>query len=399
LPVTKTDGRTISSRPSIVVAELVTQALLIEYSSPTPSAVGHRLGLASSLVAEHRVGALLLKHSRALGISPELEEDLRNQVLAHSMAGLRLIRSTEIVHALFEKHSFNHLFFKGVSLSVLTGREPAERGAGDVDVLIGKDEVPRAHRMLVENGFVPKIALEPREGPLWSFLAFRERELSYRKDDIYIDLHWRVAKDPHFLPSTEAQLNRAAQIPCGKSMIPTLSPADALAAAAQHIYLDYCQNLRLIVDLVYLSWQPNIALPPDTPPAGRALASDMLEFARVLLARDLVPGVAGATQARKSGVAYLLGMWVNNSSRTLLEAGPKSRAGEGLGRLWHWLRYSRRLSTGLRFIAWAFFAFPDYRPEKPSTTLGESLMLRMRQVLGGRLPYLEARRARVAAGD
>jgi hypothetical protein len=397
--MTKTGGKTISSKPGVTVAELVAQALLIERDSPAPSTGENRLDLASSLVAEHRVGALLLKHSRALGIPPELEEDLHNQALAHSMAGLRLIRSTEIVHALFAKHGFSHLFFKGVSLSVLTGREPAERGAGDVDVLISKHAVPRAHRMLLENGFVPKIALEPREGPLWTFLAFRERELSYRKDGIYIDLHWRVAKDPHFLPSTERQLERAVQIRCGESTIPTLAPADSLAAAAQHIYLDYCQNLRLIVDLVYLSWQPNSALPPDTPPAGRALASDMLEFARVLLARDLVPEVAGATEARKSGVAYLLGMWVNNSSRTLLEAGPKSRVGEGLGRLWHWLRYSRRLSTGLRFIAWAFFAFPDYRPEKPSTTLGESLMLRMRQVLGGRLPYLGARRKRVAAGD
>lgn len=388
-----------SSEQSAVVAELVSKALLIERSSHTPSASRNGDYLSSSLVAEHRVGALLLKHSEALGITPQVELDLRDQALAHSMAGLQLIRSTVTVHDLFTAHGFNHLFFKGVSLAILTGREAADRGAGDVDILIHRDEVPQAHRMLMENGFVPKIAFRPQEGPLWKFWSFRERELSYRKEGIYIDLHWRVAKDPHFLPSTEGQLERAVEIRCGQSMIPTLSPADALAAAAQHIYLDYCQNLRLIVDLVYLSWQKDICLPPDTPPAGRALTSDMLEFARELLGHELVPHVSGTKPSNKSGVSYLSGMWVNNSSRTLLEAGPRSRVGEGLGRLWHWLRYSRRLSTGLRFIAWAFIAFPDYRPEKPSTTLGASLILRMHQVLGGRLPYLEARRKTATKGN
>jgi hypothetical protein len=246
--------------------------------------------------------------------------------------------------------------------------------------------------MLINNGFVPKIAFRPQEGPLWKFWSFRERELSYHKAGIYVDLHWRVAKDPHFLPSTESQLKRAVRIRCGGSVIPTLSPADALAAAAQHTYLDYCQNLRSIVDLVYLSWQKKISLPPDTPRAGRALTSDMLEFARGLLGQELVPQVSGTNPPSKAGVSYLADMWAKNSSRTLLEAGPPSLAGEGLGRLWHWLRYGIRPCTGLRFIAWAFFAFPNYRPERPSTTIGASLVFRMRQVMGGRLPYLEARR-------
>ena len=265
MPKSRGQDITPESPGSDALFGLVGKALAMERGIPIALGAIPSDQVSTELIANHRVGGLLLAHAEALELRPDLVEAMRQQALSHSFAGLQLVRRTENVAEIFRAHGIQFLIFKGVALSILTGREPAHRGAWDVDVLIRREDVPRAHSFLVGEGFLQKIAFTPREGKRWRFWSFRERELSYRKDGTYIDLHWRISKDPVFLPSTESLMARAVEIKCGRSTILTLSPGDALSAAAQHIYLDYCQNLRLLVDFVFLSSMPGVVLPEDLP--------------------------------------------------------------------------------------------------------------------------------------
>lgn len=373
------------------VAALVADALLLDHGWE-PRLRGTRMGNDFLHVANrHRIGSLLLKQWRNLGLPADSLTELHRTVTADSVAGLTLMKNSVTVAKLFKTHGFRFLIFKGVTLSLLSGRESAARGAGDIDVLVEESEVPRAHRMLVEEGFTPKIAFEPKEGGLWKFWSFRERELSYRKEGTYIDLHWRIPKNTSHTASTSDQLDRALDVLCANATVPTLSPGDALVACATHIYLDYCQNLRLISDFVYLSQLPGVSLPSNAPVASHQLAADMAEFIRRLLDPRLVPDILDAPPPIEDNVAYLNRLWTINSRRSLLEAGPRHKGGEALGRLRHWMLYGPGVVELLRFTSWALFAFPDYSPTRRSTSLVKSFLWRTQQVVSGRLPYLLAR--------
>ena len=369
------------------------------------SALHHELGLSPSgklstsktptadTLTLHRVDGLALKHSPALGLPTGVHAEVSSRALGQSLAGLSLGRTTQIVSHLFRDFRVDFLVFKGVTLSALTARDIGERGAGDIDVLVNSSDVPRVHRELLKRGFTPEISFTPKEGRMWRFWSFRERELSYRRDDIFVDLHWRISKDPNQLPPTHRVLARATSVPVGSDQIDTLTPGDALAAAAQHLYLDYCQNIRLIVDVVYLTHVPGVSLPTDLPKSGRQLVSDVLEFSRLLLGEALIAQVPGALPPQPRNVKYLASLWNQNSSASLLAAGPTSGGNEAFGRLGHWLKYSPRPSTLARFVAWAICAFPPYTESTPHTGLTKAVVYRVRQIATGQLPYLKERQA------
>lgn len=354
--------------------------------------------VASELVALHRVDLLLTNHQETLGFPEDVAERVKTRALAHTVAGLQLITQTTAVCDLFTNSGIAFLLYKGIALSLATGRGSAARGAGDVDVLIAPHDVPKAHQLLVEEGFIPKIAFVPQPGPLWKFWSYREREASYHRGGISIDLHWRTAKDPRHSPSTDALLARKVDVTVGETILPTLASGDALCVAATTAYLDYCQNLRLIVDLVFLSWLPGVTVPEDLPGPGRALVSDMLEFTRQLVGHDLVPNIPGTIPANPDGVRYLTGLWNHNSGGSLLAAGPATGATEAQGRLDHWMRYGSGLPTALRFFCWAAIAFPPYTPAKPSTSLLGALWHRAKQVLRNDYPYMRERNQAKAVG-
>jgi hypothetical protein len=380
-----------SASPAALVAMIsyaLSRDLGFDLSPPTAKVSEDFLQTAS----RHRVDSLLTAYAENLPFAEDVRLGLRERATASSFAGLRLVHNTNKVVAVLKEYKIDFLVFKGVTLSLLSGREWAARGAGDIDVLVKATDVPHIHRILISEGFAAKVALTPREGPAWRFWSFRERELSYHKDDIWIDLHWRIPKNPRHCASTQSHIIRAIEVSEAEHKIPTLSPGDALNACAIHIYLDYCQNLRQIVDLVYLSNIPGVVLPVDVPPPGQALVADVLEFARRLLDPKLIPDVPGVPEYSEKGVRYLLGMWEINSGRSLLESGPAGQLGEGVGRLLHWTRYGLTPTELMRFISWAFFGFPPSSPERSSTTVLQAFTYRVRQVLLGRLPYLAARR-------
>jgi len=371
---------------------LVGHALAQELGMNHAPPLQHGDVVSSDLVALHRVDLLLTNHQTELTLPAETAEKVKTQAIAHTVAAMKLVPHTLEVSRLLSAHGFDFLLYKGVTLSGLTNRGIASRGAGDVDVLITPTDLPRAHQVLVDEGFRPKVAFVPTTGLLGRFWSYREREASYYKAGISIDLHWRIPKEPSLVAPTETLLGRKVHVSVGDATVPTLHPSDALCATATTVYLDYCQNLRLVVDLVFLGNLEGMALPDDLPKPGRALVSDVLEFTRQLLGKDLVPEIPGTIAPNPGNVSYLTSLWNRNSSGTLLAAGPTQGSSEWAGRLDHWMRYGQGLPTTARFFAWALFAFPDFTASKPSTSLAAAFGLRMKQLFTNDFPYLRERK-------
>ena len=346
----------------------------------------------AEIARNHRVEGLLIAHAQSLGLPASIEKDLTAQARANLIAGLELIQNTQTVGSLFEINRIDHLIFKGVALSALCSRDLAARGAGDIDVLVSSGDVPRVHRILLDNGFVPKTALVPLEVPMWKFWAFRDRELGYQNDFINLDLHWKIPRNPQLTATTKSQLGRSQEIKLATTSIRTLSPGDALNACAVHIYVDFCQNLRLLVDLVFLSNLPSVALPEDVPAPGRQLVADVLEFTRQLLGTPLVPFVEGVPEPSAKGVAYLNKMWKLNSGKPLAEARASNRSADTWGRLKHGFFYGLSLVEIARFLSKIMLDIPNYSHDLKTIGPLSALIFRLRQLLTGRVPHMRARK-------
>lgn len=344
----------------------------------------------------------LAKHHRVSGLIADSElgrQSTFSTVSQHSqalrseaMSGLRLVHETQQISKLFRDHRIPHLVFKGVALATLSNRNLTARGAGDVDVLIDYLDVPRAHRMLTSAGFRPKVAFEPKEGTMWKFWAFRDRELGYFKDRLILDLHWRIPKNESLTASTVSQLSRATVVSIAEVNVPTLSPGDALVAAAVHNYLDFCQNLRGVMDIVYLANLRNIRIEDDVPDSGKQLLADTLEFVRRLLGEEIIPSLPGIPAASEKRVRYLLKMWEKNAVLPLVQANVKFRGGELLGRFEHTVRYGFSFKEVARFFAKVMLDFPDYHAKGGSTSVFGALSYRFGQLVTGSIPHLRARR-------
>lgn len=339
------------------------------------------------LARHHRVEGILISHAAAIGIPKGIENALLQQARSLVVAGLGLARDTLSAGSLFDSNGINHLVFKGVALSALCSRDLSARGAGDVDVLVDPKSVPKVHQMLIANGFTPKTSLVPLDKPIWRFWAFRDRELGYTRESIDMDLHWIVPRDAKLSASTSSQLARSQKVTISNGSVQTLCPGDALNACAVHIYVDFCQSLRLLVDLAYLSNIPGISLPDDVPEPGRQLVADVLEFARQVLGRSIFPVIPGVPRASERSVARLIRMWERNSEKPLAEASSHDYSWDYLARLKHELFYNSSFTQVARLISLILLDIPKYSEGNRPAGLISAVLLRLRQLATGTVPH------------
>ena len=344
------------------------------------------------LVEMHRVSGFIWQHGDFEEAPKQLKVLLSNAAKTQAFSGLTQALQGPEISSIFSEFGIRHVVIKGSTLAVLTGRGMSERGGGDVDLLVQEADVPAAHRLLLHHGFSPKVAFAPREGFAWRFWAFRDRELTYKNERFLVDLHWRVSKNGGLTGNTSAQVQRSVQIEIGGRRLPSLYSGDALIAASVHNYLDFCQNLRGLIDIVFLSNHTNLKIPGDAPREGKQLLADTLEFARALFGRDLIPAIDGLPAPSKKGVAYLLKLWHRNSLLPLVEAKSTYPGSDLFSGLAHALRYNLTFKETLRYFAKVSLAFPAYQEGRETTSIFGALYHRILELVLGKIPHIQARR-------
>ncbi|AVG23460.1 nucleotidyltransferase [Pontimonas salivibrio] len=205
---------------------------------------------------------------------------------AHLVAASLLISQTASLSGALTDAHIDHLVYKGAALGALQGGV-SSRGAGDVDVLVEPEDIPRVDWVLKDRGYRPAQQLPPvgHRGS-WKFITTIDREVAYTGRPVGVDVHWRISPPRHLFATPRELFQRSITLDVGGVGVPTAAAGDALAMACFHAYYDRFSQLRAMVDihrLIPLALQSR--LPPLSPALGRLTAGVLT------LHRELFPGI------------------------------------------------------------------------------------------------------------
>jgi hypothetical protein len=202
--------------------------------------------------------------------------------------------------ALFERHVFAAVAYKGPLLAAALYGDPALRQFSDLDLLVRKQDIPQIKRLLIPLGYRPQFQLNEVQERAWL-----ERQYDYNFEHpqapILLELHWQVV--PYYFSNgfEAGQIwERLEAAELAGRRLPHLAPADLLLALCLHGTRHGWQRLGWICDVAELlagrpelEWSRLLAL---SGPAERALLLG-LALAHTLLDAPLPAQV----QARLAG--------------------------------------------------------------------------------------------------
>jgi len=149
---------------------------------------------------------------------------LRASAAANAQACLRRIGHLVSLTCLFREPTNRFRVVKGIPLAIAAFQDPTLRDAGDIDLLIGKNDILKADEILRAKGYLrsePQARLTPRR--LRSYIA-HQKDFSYEDpgSGMAIDLHWRLFRNPCFPQMPLSKRLARAWLNLGPERIPAL---------------------------------------------------------------------------------------------------------------------------------------------------------------------------------
>jgi hypothetical protein len=232
-------------------------------------------------VRVHRIAPLLAAQAVAIDAPKDVRLLVRTIAKHDAVKSLELAREAERAVSAVQAAGVRVAVMKGVALSVLTTGVVTARTGGDIDLLVGPDDLRTVHAVLVAAGWAGDEPGEP--GRAWSWYLRMRRERTYASNESVIDLHWRVGWHDRPMPTTADLLMRAEPVALLGATVPTLSPSDSLAAACYHAAVDRYARLRGLVDVVRLVRRTDVGPVPGADWRVRRLVGETVGFCDVLL--------------------------------------------------------------------------------------------------------------------
>jgi hypothetical protein len=215
------------------------------------------------LAQEHRLLPMLFPRLAEMGatvppaISARLEIEYRRNAL-HSLAN-----AAELISILgeFERASVRAIPFKGIVLALSVYGDLAARQAGDLDLLIHHDDLPRAAPMLFARGYSLLTPIDPEGAP-----TIPNFEYSFERpaDGMVVELRWRLQMT---LPGFDRELGLDWVWPSHRTLtlagaqVPCMSPERTLLVlclhGTKHVWsrlLWICDVARLLASSPELNW-------------------------------------------------------------------------------------------------------------------------------------------------
>lgn len=190
--------------------------------------------LAASI--RHAIPQLLYHNLKAVGaeraVPPGVLGRLERMYYANALRHLRFSRALEEVLRAFTEMGIEVIVLKGMALATQVYPAAALRQCGDIDVLVRKEDLLQAEKVLLGLGYTA-----PGNGLLDEWFGQHHYHLSYLKDEgrIGLEVHWDIAPQPNpfFLPLSELWA-RAQPFRIGSSEALALGPADLLLHLSLH---------------------------------------------------------------------------------------------------------------------------------------------------------------------
>ena len=180
---------------------------------------------------------------------PEARGFLTGAVKSNAMRSLAQAGTATRVAGILADAGVRVLVYKGVALAALTTGQWLGRQSADVDVLIDRADVGRAHDALIAAGL-------HRVGATWApdrFFVARAIETSYAGLPVGIDLHWDVEFPGYLGLPFDDLWSRRHRIDDSGLGLWTLSRPDALLVGSLHGTREEWRSFRQILDFAELA--------------------------------------------------------------------------------------------------------------------------------------------------
>lgn len=231
----------------------------------------------------HRSLSLLARHTT---LPSDWVESFTTQQRHIAIQAMQNLQHVDYLHREFTTRGLPHVFMKGCGVSlVAVGRLGLRDAPTDVDILISEQDTIEAHNLLVELGYEAHMGATPDKPKIWQKMLFAYPELSYSKESVTVDLHWRPAHQQDLFPPSEALIAGATQVSLGGITFPTLSTTHALWLEALKMLQDRNFSLSNPITIALLAGHQEH---PGTPPGSSlaAVASSAQAFTANLLGSD-----------------------------------------------------------------------------------------------------------------
>jgi Uncharacterised nucleotidyltransferase len=185
----------------------------------------------------HGLLPLLQKHLSTAGgdlVPGHFLSRLKRESVANSQTVLHLISKQLRVYKLFKEHGIAVALFKGPILSQMVYGEISLRQAGDIDLLISRQQFHRARTLLESLGYQMYPNLTSAQ--LASHLNYH-CELQFTRDEWFtvVDLHWELAPRSFvFRVKADEVLSRLQTVCVGGTQVETFSDEDLVLYQAMH---------------------------------------------------------------------------------------------------------------------------------------------------------------------
>lgn len=141
---------------------------------------------------QHRLLPLLFHrlHSAEVPLSPEVESRLRDAYDRNTFHSLANAAELIALVQAFNRESIPVIPVKGLVLAASAYQNPAVRGAGDLDLLIGEADLARATALVRSRGF--ELNTDVHEDGTPAIPEHYEFHFDRKADGMVVELHWRL---------------------------------------------------------------------------------------------------------------------------------------------------------------------------------------------------------------
>ena len=251
-----------------------------------------------NLARFHRVQALAFNAIDALGLDPpgQVRADLAGEAERVTSANLRMAVQSEALREAFADASVPLLFVKGLTLGALAYRRPLLKAGWDIDLLVAPSDLQAAAELLRAGGYR---CLHPRKDNPHRLRRWhgRLKESVWRRGDVHVELHSRLADNVRLIPSIDAASPARMVDVADGIALPTLQLDELFAYLCVHGASSAWFRLKWVTDLAGLlaPLQPaaieRLYLRSQELGAGRAAP-------QALLLADSIYGTLGGTSLR-----------------------------------------------------------------------------------------------------
>ncbi len=198
----------------------------------------------------HRIRPLTFSHLRSqpVGLVPsEFLEELGFYVNELAERNQRLAKLLDEVTDLFENSELRMLVFKGPTLTMDAYGDPSLRECGDLDLLVHRDDFPRAMELLQSHGFTP--AFDEFEGR-------RTQQVfacDLQRDGLALDVHWHLTPGwLNYQVDFDRLWENGLPLSAKGEVARKLRPEDSLVVLSIHGTKHWWERLRWVCDVAEL---------------------------------------------------------------------------------------------------------------------------------------------------